>query len=265
MYSPFQLAFKYLRYYIKSSNSRGHGIHSPFVFDFIKKILNDRNNYPVYNLIEAERRLLLTDEAFLHVTDFGAGSGHTKTENRKVKDIAEYALKPHKYAALLFRMAAYFKPETIIELGTSLGTTTAYLALASPLSRVITFEGADEIAARARTMFEKLGLNNISQVIGNFDNTIGPALKETGKTDFIFIDGNHRYEPTINYLHQFLPVIHEYTVVIIDDIHWSREMEKAWYYSRNLAAVTMSIDLFFVGILFFRKEFRVPQHFSIRF
>jgi predicted O-methyltransferase YrrM len=265
MYSPFRLAFKYLRYYIRSSNSRGHGTHSPFVFHFIKNILNDRNKYPASKIIEAERRLLLKDRTLLNVTDFGAGSGHTKTKNRKVSEIAKHALKSQKYATLLFRMATYFKPDTIIELGTSLGTTTAYLALARPSAKVMTFEGSDEIAAYAGTLFKKLGIFNISQINGNFDETIVPSLKQTGKADFIFIDGNHRYEPTINYLHKLLPVIHEYTVVVMDDIHWSEEMEKAWEYCRTQAAVTMSIDLFFVGILFFRKEFRVPQHFSIRF
>ena len=265
MYSPSRLFLNYLRYYLNSSNSRGYGTHSPFVFDFIKKILNDRTEYPAYKIIEAERRLLLRDETLLSVKDFGAGSGHNKTNSRKVSEIAKHSLKPTKYATLLFRMAAYFKAESIIELGTSLGTTTAYLALSRPSAKVLTFEGADEIAARAKVMFEKLGISNISQVNGNFDDTIVPAMKQAGKADFVFIDGNHRYLPTVNYLHQLLPVIHEFTVVVMDDIHWSADMEKAWEYCRKHPAVTMSIDLFFVGILFFRKEFRVPQHFSIRF
>jgi len=252
MYSPSRLFFKYLRYYINSSNSRGHGTHSPFVFDFIKKILNDRKDYPAYEIIEAERKLLLKDETLLNVKDFGAGSGHNKTNSRKVNEIARHSLKPKKYATLLFRMVNYFKPETIVELGTSLGTTTAYLALSQPSAKVLTFEGADEIAARAKLLFEKLGIHNISQVIGNFDDTLAPAIRQAGKADFIFIDGNHRYDPTVNYLHQLLPVIHEYTVVVMDDIHWSEEMEKAWEYCRKHSAVTMSIDLFFVGILFFR-------------
>ncbi|MHA4847090.1 O-methyltransferase [Flavitalea antarctica] len=265
MYSPVRLAFKYLRYYIHSSNSRGHGIHSPFVFDFIKNVLNDRSRYSVYDQIESERKIMLRDHSLLHVTDFGAGSGHTKTKNRRVSEIAKHALKPPKYAKLLFRMAAYFKPETMMELGTSLGTTTAYLALARPSATVLTFEGSDEIAAYATQLFKKLGIKNISQINGNFDDTIPPTLTNTAKVDFIFIDGNHRFEPTINYFQQLLPAIHEYSIVIMDDIHWSGEMEKAWDYCRVHAAVTMSIDLFFVGILLFRKEFRVPQHFSIRF
>jgi predicted O-methyltransferase YrrM len=265
MYSPSRLFLKYLRYYINSANSRGHGTHSPFVFDFIKKILNDRKDYPPYQIIEAERKLLLEDETLLNVTDFGAGSGYNKTNRRKVNEIARHSLKPRKYATLLFRMVNYFKPGMIVELGTSLGTTTAYLALARPAAKVLTFEGADEIAARAKALFEKLGIHNISQVNGNFDDTITRVMTETGKADFIFIDGNHRYDPTVNYLHQLLPFIHEYTVVVMDDIHWSDEMEKAWEYCRSHPDVTMSIDLFFIGILFFRKEFRVPQHFSIRF
>ncbi|RYY11617.1 MAG: SAM-dependent methyltransferase, partial [Chitinophagaceae bacterium] len=164
MYSSSVLIFKYLGYYINSSNSQGHGIHSPFLFNFIKKVLNDSTDYPAYEKVEAERALLLRDKSLLTITDFGAGSGHSRKNTRKVNNIARHALKTKKYATLLFRMGAYFKPGTIIELGTSLGITTAYLALSQPLARVLTFEGADEIAARAKVLFDRLAINNISLV-----------------------------------------------------------------------------------------------------
>ena len=265
MYSRSRLIAKYLRYYFSSSNSKGHGTHSPFVFDFITKVLNDKNHYPVYTTLEAERHRLLGDHTTLNITDFGAGSTRIKTNKRKLSEIARHSLKPKKYASLLFRMAAYFQPQTILELGTSLGLTTAYLASARPTATVYTFEGAAEVAIQAKSLFDKTNLQNIVQITGNFDETVRPFLSGLEKADFVFIDGNHRYQPTVNYLHQLLPVLHEYSVVIMDDIHWSEEMENAWSYCRKVADVTLSIDLFFIGILFFRKEFRVPQHFSIRF
>jgi predicted O-methyltransferase YrrM len=265
MYSAFGLLRKYLRYYITAANGRGHGVHSPFVFDFIKRVLNDRQQYPAYTKIEHERSRLLLDKTELQVTDFGAGSAHTKNNMRRVADIAQHALKPKKYAALLFRMARIYQPAVMLELGTSLGTTAAYLSMACPAATLYTLEGSVAIAEQAAHLFRRLDLHNIIQVTGNFDATLGPVLKQIEKADFVFLDGNHRYAPTLAYFNALLPLLHEYSVVVFDDIHWSQEMERAWDTCKKNIAVTLSIDLFFIGILFFRKDFKIPQHFTIRF
>jgi len=265
MYSSPELIVKYLSYYINAANSRGHGIHSPFVFNFITKVLNDRSQYVEYSSIESLRRQLHRDKTVLQVTDFGAGSRLNATDKRKISEISKQALKPQKYAALLFRMVRYFQPDTIVELGTSLGITTAYLATARPGTSVTTLEGSPEIAAEAKKVFEKLAISNITQLNGHFNDTIEVAIARHTKVDFLFIDGNHRYQPTIQYFESFLSVATENTIIVLDDIHWSREMENAWQYCRKHPSVRLSIDLFFIGILFFRKDFRVPQHFSIRF
>ena len=265
MYSRAELLIKYLQYQLRASNSKGHGIHSPFVFDFIIKVLNDRTIYPAFKEIELQRTSLLNDKTVLQVSDFGAGSGYTKTNNRRVRDITRYALKPAKYAKLLYRMVRYFEPDTIVELGTSLGITTAYLAKARPSATVWTLEGAQPIAQKAAGVFRELRISNVKQITGSFDETFATLLHTLPKPDFFFLDGNHRFQPTLNYFNLLLPVIHEYTVVVMDDIHWSREMENAWDYCRKHPAVTLNIDLFFIGILLFRKDFRIPQNFTIRF
>ncbi|RYY28585.1 MAG: class I SAM-dependent methyltransferase [Chitinophagaceae bacterium] len=265
MYPRSVLLAKYIAYYLGASNSRGHGVHSPFVFDFIKHVLRDTAHYEDYDKIEAYRSRLHADRSMLQVTDFGAGSAHTKGVGRQVSQIASTALKPKKYAALLYRIARYYKPSTILELGTSLGITTGYLALAVPGAAIVTVEGAKSVANIASAVFKEAGLNNIKLITGNFDQVLPGLLPGMNTIDFVFMDGNHRYAPTIKYFTELLPVIHEYTIVVLDDIHWSAEMERAWLECRKHPRVTLSIDLFFIGILFFRKEFRVPQHFSIRF
>jgi predicted O-methyltransferase YrrM len=265
MYSRSVLAIKYLQYYLSAANSRGHGVHSPFVFRFIKDILRDDSAYQAYEQVALVRRHMLRDITELAVTDYGAGSGVDRGSNRKISSIAKHALKPPKYANLLYRMVRYFEPEAILELGTSLGTTTALLAMANPAANVITMEGASAVAAVAAKNFNALNIHNIRQITGNFDETLPELASGTTRFDFIFLDGNHRYEPTMRYFNLLLPVVHEYTVVVMDDIHWSSEMEIAWGECRNHPAVTLSIDLFFIGILFFRSEFLVKQHFVIRF
>ncbi|MDB5202493.1 MAG: class SAM-dependent methyltransferase [Ferruginibacter sp.] len=265
MYSPFQLAVKYLKYYTRASNSKGHGVHSPFVFDFIKLIKNDRENYPAYKAIEPLRAKLLADENFILVEDFGAGSTVLKTNKRQVSRMAASSLKPKKFAQLLFRMVKYYQPASILELGTSFGITTAYLATANPAAKVHTLEGAIDVARRANENFIALGLTNIRIWSGRFLTTLPQVLSVQDKFDFVFVDGNHRKIPTLEYFQLLLQHSHDQTIIVFDDIHWSEEMEEAWAAIIAHEAVTLSIDLFFIGIVFLRKEFKVKQQFSIRF
>ncbi len=83
MYSSFQLAKKYFHYYFHSKNGKGHGVHSPFVFDFIIHVLNDKKKYPCYDTIESLRRSLLKNNTEIEVEDFGAGSAVIPFKNRK--------------------------------------------------------------------------------------------------------------------------------------------------------------------------------------
>ena len=265
MYSPFQLALKYFKHFLTASNGKGHGMHSPFVFDFITKILNDKTVYPQYEKVEALRMQLSNDSTVLEVEDFGAGSVIDKKSKRSISSIAKNAAKPKKFGQLLFRMVKHYEPATILELGTSLGITTSYLSLAKPDARLITMEGSKEIADFAKQDFQKLKLKNIELVEGNFDNTLSSVVHGLSTVDFAFIDGNHRKEPTIKYFQQLLAKTNNDSILVFDDIHWSSEMEAAWQTIRKNAAVTCSIDLFFIGIVFFRKEFKEKQHFVIRF
>ena len=265
MYSPVQLGIKFAKYYLTADNGKGHGIHSPFTFDFVINVLNDNRTFYAYEAIEKLRLLLLQNEEVLTIEDFGAGSRTGLTKQRKVKDIAASSLKPKKFAQLMFRMIDYYQPTNILELGTSLGITTSYLASAKVNSHITTMEGSTAVANVAKKNFNYLNLNNIDIVEGNFDLTLPSTLQKIETVDFAFIDGNHRYQPTINYFHQLLPHIQDHSILIFDDVYWSKEMEQAWIEIKNHPSVKLSIDLFFIGIIFFKKEFKVKQDFVIRF
>lgn len=265
MYSKWQFGLKYLKYYFAASSGKGHGAHSPFIFHFITQVLNDRKHYPEYDRVEELRRSLLTDNTLIHVDDLGAGSAHSKNSERTVSSIARNAAKPAKFGQLLFRMARHYQPRTIIELGTSLGITTAYLSLAKKDAEVISMEGAKEVAAIAGKNLERLGIQNTRVLEGDFDAILVPALLGSTSIDLVFVDGNHRQEPTERYFLQLLPKLHNDSILVLDDIHWSREMEQAWKTIQDHPAVRCSVDLFFIGIVFFREEFKEKQHFTIRF
>ncbi len=264
MFSRFQLLNKYLFYYLHASSGKGHGIHSPFVYDFIKNVLNDKNKYADYKGIESKRKELLEDTSYINVEDFGAGSGIIKTQKRQVKKIASSSLKPKKYAQLLYRIVQYYKPKNIVELGTSFGITTAYLA-SGHRENVYTLEGATAIADIAGKGFSEQGIQNIELLQGSFDTTLPLLISRIQPAGLVFIDGHHKKQPTINYFQQLLGKSTSSTIFIFDDIHWSREMEEAWMMIKADPSVTLTIDLFFIGIVLLRKDFKVKQHFTIRF
>lgn len=265
MYSRWQLAKKYFHYYFTASNGKGHGVHSPFVFDFIIHVLNDKTPYEAYRPIEALRGKLLRDQTILTVEDFGAGSAISNTRQRSIASIARNAAKSQKLGQLLHRIAQYYKPATILELGTSLGISSAYMALGNPAARVLTGEGSGAIATQAKANFRALGLERIELVQGNFDATLPVMLQQLHTIGLAFLDGNHRLEPTLHYFEQLIPYLTEHSIVIVDDIHWSEGMEQAWEQIKGNPAATLSIDLFFIGLVFFRKDFKVKQHFVVRF
>ena len=265
MYSPSRLIIKFIRYYLGASSGKGHGIHSPFVFEFVKKVLAPSQSNSRFEDIELNRKKLLQDNAVISVRDFGAGSAVIKTNDRVVRKIAGSSLKSKKVARLLYRMVLHYKPSNIIELGTSFGITTSYMAIADNKIPVYTVEGDPSIASIASNNFATLQLDNINLTVGNFDEKLPELLEAVKAAGLVFIDGNHRKTPTLKYFGQLLPYANESTIIILDDIHWSAEMEEAWNEIKQSEQVTLSIDLFFIGIVFFKNAFKVKQHFSIRF
>ena len=250
----------YIKYRFNCINK--YGIHSPYFFNWPQIILYDCNPYPVYETIKKTRRNLIHSKQTINVTDFGTGTSHTKT--KKVSSIAKRAAKPHKYGALLFKMAAFHKPQCMIELGTSLGLSAAYQALARPKASVTTLEGCPQTALIASQTFEQLQIKNIKIITGNFDQTFEQVLTQQPKVDWIFFDGNHTYEATMRYFKQALPYVHAKTVFVFDDINWSTGMKQAWLEIKNHSSVKATVDVFALGIVFFEDAFS-KQHFVLKY
>lgn len=265
MYNSLQLIKRYLHYRFSASSGKGHGIHSPFVFDLITNVLQDKKIYDCYHEIETRRNILLHNQQVIVVTDFGAGSALIKSNKRKVKDIAASSLKSKKYAQLLFRVVKHYCPETILELGTSFGITTAYLAFGNLNAKIITCEGSPAIAKLARQGFEQLHLQNIELVEGDFEQTLPAVLSDLKSIGLAFVDGNHRKQPTLRYFAQLAGLSTPLTILIFDDIHWSLEMEEAWQEIKLDPRVTLTVDLFYFGIVFFNPGIKIKQDFIIRF
>ena len=268
MHSKFTMAKKYIAYYLKAKKL--HGIHSPFVYNFMERVLYKKNDATLFNAVELKRKELLNNKEIITIEDLGAGSKNKKGNKRSISYIANTSLKPIKWARLLYNINFYFKPNISIELGTSLGITTSYMALAMPInSKLYTIEGSEAIHNKANEIFVALQLKNLYSYLGNFDNEL-PKLLQTlknnnNKIDILYIDGNHQYAPTISYFLQALTLCNNNSIIIFDDIHWSKSMEAAWQFAKQHEAVTLTIDLFFIGIVFLRKEQQQKEHFVLKY
>jgi predicted O-methyltransferase YrrM len=265
MYSNAQLALKFIKYYLTASNGKGHGIHSPFVYEFVTKILNKKSTPENVAAIEARRKSLEANTTVIEVVDRGAGSRQSEFKIRSISVIAKSALKQKKISQLLYKMGVYFNPSNILEMGTSFGITSSYLAMSIPHQTIVTMEGAPAIAQEAQRTFDLLQLKNIQIMEGDFATSLPIYLNAISQLGMVYIDGNHRYAPTMQYFELLLCKVNEQSILIFDDIYWSSEMEKAWNEIKNHKAVTLTIDLFYVGIVFFRKENKEKQHFTIRY
>lgn len=257
------LVLDFIKYWFTSDNA--HGIHSPFVFDLYTRIIKPDLKFYIFDDIEHCRDSMLISDKKIVVNDFGAGSKKNNSREKSIRQVASVSLKPAKIGKLLFKMVNEFQTKTIFDLGTSLGITTMYLAGADRQNTVFTFEGCENIAAVAESNFKKLNFKNIHQTIGNLDETLELMVDKTKTIDLVFFDANHKFEPTIRYFDICLEKINENSVFIFDDIYWSEEMKKAWETIKNHPSVTLSIDLFEVGLIFFRKESLEKQHFKLKF
>lgn len=249
----------YIKFLLTSRNQ--HGVHSPFVFDLITKCFYDSTKHSEYVQLLSYRTQLLQNTEKMSITDFGSGSKVFTSNQRPINAIAKTSGTRLKNAKLLFRIVRYFQPVHILELGTNLGIATQALSLGNPKAAITSIEGCETILRVTNQQFAERGLSNISTLQGVFKDQI-PKLTNR-QWDLIFFDGHHSKKATLAYFEMLLPKAHNDSVFIFDDIHWSKEMTEAWEIIKNHPQVTVTIDIFQWGLVFFRKE-QLKEHFNIR-
>jgi predicted O-methyltransferase YrrM len=254
----------FLKYIWFSRHTRGHGIHSPFVYEFIDRVLQNRHFPEELQNIEGIRSTILRSKEYIWMNDKGTGRKGNDIYRRSLSEIIRRSSTRKKQGKLLFLISRHFRPAKILELGTSLGIGTMYLGMGCPEAEVVTIEGCKACADIARKNFENLGLKGVKVLTGTFQDKLTPALKKLGWVDLVFIDGAHAMIPTLQNFEKIKPSLRNDTIVIFDDIHWSEEMEKAWQEIKKDPLVKVTIDLYHFGIVFFRRELQ-RQDFMVRF
>ena len=244
---------KYLKYIFVSENRNGHGIHSPFVYDIVSRVFRNKTDPAIVYRIEKIRRRLMSDNRIIEFNDLGSGPADQRNKLRKVSAIARYSPVTKRYGRLLASMASEFGRPLIVEFGTSFGISTMYLASVCGDTEVITMEGSKAAVEIAVKNFEEAGLRNIRLIAGSFEDSIHEIVNQGISPGLIFIDGDHKKKPLLENFEKMAEISGNNTVIIIDDINYSREMEEAWNEIKQSGKVTLTLDVFRMGIVFFRQ------------
>jgi len=258
-----KLILKYINYKLTSFTE--HDIHSPFLYNFYEELIKNPHPFGDFEELNLIRNSLLKNNTTIDVTDFGVGSKKNKSKKRSIKDIAKHGIAQKKQSEFLYRLINKFKPKTIIELGTSIGLTSLYLSKPSKNFTVYSIEGCLNLQSFAKQLFLENKAFNIVSMNGNFDIEFPNLLAQLKTVDFVYIDGNHSYESTITYFNEALKKKHDQSIFVIDDINWSEGMQKAWKEIYSNLQVTLSLDFFYFGIVFFRTEQKQKEHYVLNF
>ena len=274
----------YLRHSLTARHTGGHGIHSPYLFEWVRMVMSDENSYYAWREIEKVRANMLADTREVEFEDYGSraarsledGSGTAYSlengsgaayglvfrERRRVCDIAKRSLAKKKYAQMLARLVNWLGDGlTIVELGTSLGVTTAYMAAMDSRNKVVTYEGCAAVAAIAKENWKALGIRNIECRVGEI--TADMLERDLDEVDVAFIDANHTYTSTLAYFNVLAKKVHAKSVIVVDDIHYNPEMERAWKEICADERVTSTMDLYQMGLVFFDQHYW-KRHYGIR-
>ena len=270
----------YLRHLFTSWNTGGEGIHSPYLFYLVRMLIYDQNRYYCWDDIEQQRRRLLRSRETIRVVDYGTGGrtveGEPETTERRLCDIAATSLEQARVGQVLFRLVCYLghvqqRSLRIVELGTSLGITTAYLAAADSRNSVVTYEGSEALLEQAREVWRRLKIENIRTVPGNIDETLfrAPArdniigVGDEAPIDIAYLDANHTYEATLRYYTHLAQRAQAHSIYIVDDIHHSEQMARAWREIGQREEVSTTMDFYHFGLVFFDPHY-LKRHYKLR-
>ncbi|MBU8891793.1 MAG: class I SAM-dependent methyltransferase [Bacteroidales bacterium] len=263
MNSRIQYTLKYIKYWLFAKHKKGHGVHSPFIYNLIINVLNNKKSDEALNAVFDVYKKYLKSKEVLKFDEIGAGTNYKKSKKITIGEIIKRSSINRKYGELIYNLTKYFNPTEILELGTSVGISTAFIAQAAPKSNFNSIEGIEEKIKIAKKIASELK-QHTEFIHGDFDEILESVLEKYDKLDLVFFDGNHKNTSTLNYFNSCLEKIQNESIFIFDDIHWSSNMEEAWEEIKNHPKVKVSVDLFRMGLIFFRKELSY-EHYVIKF
>ena len=245
---------KYIQHLFYLHYRKGHGIHSPYLFEFVNKVIFNGAELTVPPEIIRTHRELKKDRTQIPEVKLGAASHVNSTGERSAASFVRHSSVSEKYGALLYRISRWFEPEMIIELGSGLGISSLYLASGSPHVPLHSIEGNPHRASFAEKVVAGLKMEMLNIHQGEMDEELNKLIPHVRGRFVAFVDGNHRYEPTIAYVRKLMEVAGDEALIIMDDIYWSKEMFKAWEELKSWPESRVSVDLYQMGIILLRRD-----------
>jgi predicted O-methyltransferase YrrM len=246
---------KYIQHFVTAKRN-GHGIHSPFAYQLCEEVFYNTQRFYAFDTLNLLRKELEQNQEKITIEDFGAGSKTFKSSTRKISEIAKRGISLPKQSELLYRLLYFLKCTNAVELGSSLGLNALYMASVDKKIQVFSIEGSDKLHQFAKSLAHKNGMDSVKFIHGIFEDAFPELLQTIERLDFLYVDGNHTYSATLNYFKQALDKKHLNSVFIFDDIYWSADMTKAWEEIKQNTQVTLSIDAFYFGLVFFKSELK---------
>lgn len=240
-----------------------YDVHSPFVSQLVRSMLEDHRWFYVFSDVAGLREVIKHNRKMIPQSSFGAGSQVISKKRVTISEIGKRVAIDEGNGQLLFRLVHFLNPKYLLEMGTSLGLSAIYQAAGAQEGELISIEGSSEIAQLARQHTHGLGYKNIKILNGSFEDQLPSAIRHFPRLDYVYLDGDHRLTPTLSYFETCLPHLHSESAFVVADIYWSGEMMEVWEQLKAHPSVTLSLDFYDFGILFFRKEQRQKEHFVL--
>lgn len=260
------------RYQVSRLYSRGDKSSKLLANAIRETLVGERNSEERERIeeIESLRTDLEHSGEEIPVVDHGAGSSNsgTQTTRTTVGEMCRKASKPPIWCLLLFKLIREFRPSGCLELGTCLGVSASYQASALKLNRaegsLITLEGSEPLAKLAKGNLQTLDLDNVTVVVGRFQDTLDEILKGDTTIDYAFVDGHHDENATLDYFERIFPFLSDDAVLVFDDISWSEGMKRAWRTIQEDTRIGTSVDLQQVGVCLLDRGAEKKQNFKVR-
>lgn len=259
-----KVTFRILEFIRFFFNSKSHfSVHSPFLFDFIEIFSKKADSQKELAFIFSYKKKIVSNCESIEIHDFGTGKRSNNTYITSIKKQAKRSLKNDSDIIILYNIVNKIKPKNILELGTSFGVSTLTMSIANPNCSIKTFEGCPNISKKAEALFKEAKVSNIQIVVGNINTTLYDAKQVSEPFDLVFIDANHTYVDTLKYFFHIKTLLNKNSLIIFDDIHWSKEMNKAWKSIIEDTDITLSVETWNFGFVFFNNDLS-KQHFILR-
>lgn len=249
----------YIKYCFTSGHQHGFGIHSPYLFHLVTRIIEEDLPYYKYSLIEKVRKLMSqVDERIGVFNDDG-----TK-RLRKIKSVVgDYAITP-KYGQLLFRLVNYYKPSVILEYGTTCGISTMYMAAPNSKTSVYSLSKQPEMADLSQSMCERIAMHNIKR--SKATDLMAEAqrlVQEMPEDDFLYINSATPAEVS-TLVNLRMARNGKRFFIVVPNPYTTDEMWNVWQALKADERVKLSINIFNLGILIANENLQ-KEDFILRF